>query len=158
MRFHTVNLWPHYMMKRVIGTRRMMHGSGDDEEIKTKRRKSKKKSGSTHDMSAFAAEVMSAKKSIKKRPFEADDALKHGSSKKKGKRGRKSKDSEAIYASNVQNKSSKASNRANAFEFITGKKGGSASATDSASRKSKYRFGNRNINVIRPSIIPYEEE
>eukprot|EP01083_Nonionella_stella_P001471 4238_1 len=80
------------------------------------------------------------------------------SKKKKGKKGRKSKNSESIYASNVQNKSSKASNRANAFEFITGKKGGSASATDSASRKSKYRFGNRNINVIRPSIIPYEEE
>eukprot|EP01084_Bolivina_argentea_P206513 352577_1 len=67
------------------------------EEIK-KTRKSKKKSGSTHDMSAFAAEVMSAKKSIKK-------LLKHGSSKKKGKRGRKSKDSEAIYASNVRSKS-----------------------------------------------------
>eukprot|EP01084_Bolivina_argentea_P206512 352576_1 len=165
--------------------------SGDDEEIKieslitrkTKRRRSKKKSGSTHDMSAFAAEVMSAKKSTKKRDFEADearagrsrrqDALKHGrsislsgatllhsgsSKKKKGKKGRKSKNSESIYASNVQSKSSKASKRANAFEFITGKKGGAASATDSASRKSKYRFGNRNINVIRPSVVPYEEE
>eukprot|EP01083_Nonionella_stella_P025341 69787_1 len=57
------------------------HSSGDEEikmeslsTRKTKRRKSKKKAGSTHDMSAFAAEVMSAKKSTKKRDFEEDEA------------------------------------------------------------------------------------
>eukprot|EP01083_Nonionella_stella_P204374 745080_1 len=77
---------------------------------------------------------------------------------KKKKTKKSKKGTESIYASNVQSKSSKASRRQNAFEFFAGKKKNTKLNIDQEKRKIKYRYGNRNINIIRPSVIPYLEE